>query len=116
MLLIVFAYSTGDYLLLLSSRTFLFLIVMAMGLYLMSGHKLRLSFDFWRDKFGAGHPLFFGLALDFYIFMAVFAYICIVALIFVAPHLIQRLFVLLIGNTAVCLLLYFRLKNRRKLE
>ena len=90
-------------------------VVMIHGLYVMSGSKLGLSLEFWREKFGAGHPLFFGIMIQFYIEAVLWIIFCILAVFFLAPTLIHKLFVLLIGNTVVCLLLYFRFKDRRRL-
>ncbi|MBU7019377.1 MAG: hypothetical protein HXS44_17860 [Theionarchaea archaeon] len=92
------------------------IIVMINGLYMMSGSKFTLSLEFWKEKFGGGYPLWFGAIFEFYIDIIVIIILCIVIVIYAAPLLIQRLFVLLIGTTLVCLLFYFRLKDRRTLD
>ncbi|MBU7009176.1 MAG: hypothetical protein HXS46_00690 [Theionarchaea archaeon] len=91
-------------------------LMMIHSFYIMSGTKLTFSLDFWKTKIGAGHPLWFGAILRFYLDMVMIYILCIYLIIFVAPNVVQKLFILLIGNTAACLLLYFRFKNRRKLE
>lgn len=92
------------------------IIVMINGLYMMSGSKFTSSLEFWKEKFGGGYPLWFGAIFEFYIDIIVIIILCIVIVIYAAPLLIQRLFVLLIGTTLVCLLFYFRLKDRRTLD
>ncbi|MBU7028840.1 MAG: hypothetical protein HXS48_18035 [Theionarchaea archaeon] len=90
--------------------------IMLYGLYRMSGSKFSLSYSFWKEKFGGGYPLHFGAVLDFYVGMALLAVMCIILVVIEAPTLVQKLFALLCGNTAVCLLIYFKLKNRRKID
>lgn len=90
--------------------------VMLNGLYMMSGSKLTLSYEFWKEKFGGGYPLLFGAVLQFYIEIITWIILCIFLVIFVAPSVVHRLFILLIGTTVTCLLFYFRFRDRRVLE
>ncbi len=90
--------------------------VMIYGLSLMCGGKLSPSLDFWREKVGMGHPLWFGAIFEFYLDVIAIVIFCLYALVFHAPLLVQKLFVLLSGTTVICVLLYFRLKDRKKLE
>lgn len=92
------------------------IIVIINGFYMMTGTKFALSYDFWKNKFGGGYPLWFGAILEFYIDIIGVIIFCIFLVIFVAPSQVQRLFILLVGTTVVCLLLYFRFKDRRTLE
>lgn len=91
-------------------------IVMINGLSMMTGRKFGLSYDFWKRKFGGGYPLWFGAIFSFYLDIIGVIIFCIYLAIFWAPLDIQRLFILLVGNTIVCLLLYFRFRDRRTLE
>jgi hypothetical protein len=83
---------------------------MLYGMSRMMGLKFSLSYDFWKNWFGGGHPLYFGAVLDFYIFMGGIAVICVISII-KAPSIIQKLVVLLIGTTVICVLLYYRVKR-----
>lgn len=109
-----FAYVIGSFRLM--SVAIVSIIVMIHGLYVMGGSKFSLSRKFWREKFGGTRPLWFGAVLDFYIFMAAFIALCAIFIIFLAPLLIQKLFALLLGNSLVCLLLYYKFKNKRSLD
>ncbi|MBU7014256.1 MAG: hypothetical protein HXS52_09975 [Theionarchaea archaeon] len=86
------------------------------GFFMMTGTKFGLSYDFWKRKVGGGYPLWFGAILEFYVDIFCVIVFCVYLAIFVAPSDVQRLFLLLVGNTTVCLLLYFRFRNRRTLE
>ncbi|MGC1121055.1 MAG: hypothetical protein WBA22_08165 [Candidatus Methanofastidiosia archaeon] len=114
-LLIIQIY-TGMYIRIFFRSMILAIIVIINGFYMMTGTKFGLSYDFWKRKFGGGYPLWFGAILDFYIDVIGVIIVCILLVIFVAPSQVQRLFVLFVGTTVVCLLLYFRFKDRRTLE
>ena len=92
------------------------IFVMINGLYMMIGSKFSRSADFWRGKIGGGYPLWFGAIINFYLDIIGIVIVCIYLVVVVAPTLIQRLFILLIGTTVVCVLLHFRFKNRIKLD
>jgi hypothetical protein len=109
-------FHTGLMIRLFVVSTIVGIIMMINGLYMMSGSKFTLSLDFWKEKFGGGYPLWFGAIFEFYIDIIVIIILCIVTVIYAAPLLVQRLFVLLIGTTLVCVLLYFRVKDRRTLD
>ena len=109
-------YYMGMYSPLFTYLAFVAVLMLINGLYMMSGTKFSLSLDFWRGKFGAGYPLTFGSVLSFWLDIIIITSACIVAVFFFAPLLVQKLFALLVGNTIICLFLYFRYKNRRKIE
>ena len=120
-----FAFTVGlvSFLIYIELFTFRFLgfviagiIVMIHGLYTMTGSKFIISKEFWREKFGVGYPVWFGAIIEFYLDIIVTIILCILLVIFVAPTSVQRLFILFIGNTVLCLLLYFKFKDRRKLD
>jgi hypothetical protein len=92
------------------------IIVLINGFYMMTGKKFGLSYDFWKRKYGGGYPLWFGAILDFYIFFAGVIILCVFAVIYMTPSPVQRLFALFLGTTLICLLLYFKFKDRRTLE
>ena len=92
------------------------IIVMIHGLYTMTGSKFITSKEFWRERFGVGYPVWFGGILQSYLFLISVAILCILLIIFVAPTLVQKLIILLIGNTVLCLLLYSKFKDRRTLD
>lgn len=92
------------------------IVVMIHGFYTMTGSKFTISEEFWKEKFGVGYPIGFGGILRSYITIIGWLILCVVFIVFVAPTLVQRLFILLVGNTVLCLLLYFKFKDRRKLE
>jgi hypothetical protein len=85
------------------------------GLYVMSGTKFSLSLASWREKIGGGYTTGPGGIIDFYVGMTILTIICAGILIVVAPLLVQKLSVLLLGNTAVCLLLYYKFKDKKTL-
>jgi hypothetical protein len=114
--LLILQIYTGMYARIFVRSMILAIIVLINGFYMMTGTKFALSYDFWKRKFGGGYPLWFGAILDFYIFFVGVIILCVFAIIYITPSQVQRLFALFVGTTVVCLLLYFKFKDRRTLE
>ncbi|MBU7014257.1 MAG: hypothetical protein HXS52_09980 [Theionarchaea archaeon] len=98
---------------LLAPLLLLCVTVMIRGLHMMTGKKPGLSYDFGKPRSRLKWPQWLGPLLTSYVVIGSIIIFCVFLAVFVTHSIVQRLFVLLAGNTIVCVLLYLRFDNER---
>jgi hypothetical protein len=88
-------------------------IVMINGLNMMTGRKRGLSYNFGKLESWVRIPMWLGALLESYVAIGSIIILCVFFAVFVVHSIVQRLFVLLVGNTVVCVLLYLKFDSER---
>ncbi|MBU7024323.1 MAG: hypothetical protein HXS40_09175 [Theionarchaea archaeon] len=87
-------------------------IVMINGLKMMTGGKQGLSHSFGKPEPRVKIPMWLGVLLESYVVIGSIIILCVLFAVLVAHSIVQRLFVLLVGNTVVCVLLYLKFDRK----
>ena len=88
-------------------------IVIINGLGMMTGKKRGPSYNVGKPRSWVRAPLWLGTLLKSYVFIGAIVILCVFLIVFVTHSIVQRLFVLLAGNTVVCVLLYLKFDSER---
>jgi hypothetical protein len=88
-------------------------IVMINGLNMMTGGKRGLLHKLRKPETWVRIPMWLEALLESYVVIGSIIILCVFFAVFVTHSIVQRLFVLLAGNTVVCVLFYLKSESER---